>query len=166
MHWLKNRWRSLFIGKLLHSTPNTRTSDNESSILVSLIYMFSSDFFLGVNMFHPKPGGPWTEIFILDRIQGNKTIEMVFVSPVDVLFFLLNWANVFRSATSKIWNMRQWWLCKLQIIPLILRFLDDALWRPPHGAIIHLPGIFSGPTHVKCISPNIQRKNTSHGKIN
>jgi hypothetical protein len=51
--------------------------------------------------------------------------------------------------------MRQWWVCKLQIIPLILRFLDDALWRSPHGAIIHLPGIFSGQTHVKCISPNI-----------
>jgi hypothetical protein len=24
--------------------------------------------------------------------------------------------------------MRQWWVCKLQIIPLILRFLDDALF--------------------------------------
>ena len=42
--------------------------------------LYVYDFFLGVNMFHPKPGGSWTEIFILDRIQGNKTIEMVFVS--------------------------------------------------------------------------------------
>lgn len=74
---------------------------------------------------------------------------------VNVVFFLLNWANVFPFSNFQIWNMRQWWVCKLQIIPLILRFLDDALWRSPHGAIIHLPGIFSGQTHVKCISPNI-----------
>jgi hypothetical protein len=90
--------------------------------------MFSSDFFHGVNTFHPKPGGSWIELFIMDRIQGNKTIKMVFVSAVAVLFFLLNWANFFPGTNFHIWNIMHHWLaCQLLIIP-VLQFMDDALW--------------------------------------